>query len=120
MRSITSKTTAPIAIAPLIAMLLTWFTRHGDLQFEIGWSFHCGILVAQNDAQAVAWFRETAEQGNTDAQYNLGLMYENGRGVAQDQPQAAAGYRRAAWRDNADAQCKLIRREGIGKQPARE
>lgn len=39
MRSIMSKTTAPITIVPLIFTLLVWFAKHGGLQFEIGWSY---------------------------------------------------------------------------------
>ena len=40
-----------------------------------------GRGVAQDDGEAVTWFRRAAEQGNASGQFNLGLMYENGRGV---------------------------------------
>ena len=44
--------------------------------------------MAQDDAEAVKWFRLAAEQGFATGQFHLGLMYENGRGVAQDDAEA--------------------------------
>ena len=55
-----------------------------------------GYGVAQNYAEAVKWYRLSAEQGEATAQYNLGYMYEYGRGVAQDYTQAMRWYRQAA------------------------
>ena len=49
-----------------------------------------GVGVPQDAAEAVAWYRRAAEQGDARAQYNLGGMYRKGRGVPQD---AAAGRR---------------------------
>jgi clan AA aspartic protease (TIGR02281 family) len=66
-----------------------------------------GHGVAQDYAQAIAWYRRAADQGNADAQANLGAMYEVGQGVAQDYAQAIAWYRRAADQGNADAQADL-------------
>ena len=43
-----------------------------------------GRGVAQDDVQAVKWFRKAALQGNASAQYNLGLMYYKGESVTQD------------------------------------
>ena len=43
-----------------------------------------GKGVAQDDKQAVAWYRKAAEQGDADAQYLLGVMYNGGVGVVQD------------------------------------
>jgi TPR repeat protein len=40
--------------------------------------------VPKDDAQAVAWYRKAADQGDAVAQYNLGRMYATGQGVAQD------------------------------------
>ena len=55
-----------------------------------------GQGVAQDYAQAVAWYRKAADQGNADAQLNLGVMYANGRGVAQDAVSAYALYNLSA------------------------
>jgi len=43
-----------------------------------------GQGVAQDDAMAVYWYGQAAEQGHALAQYNLGGMYSSGRGVERD------------------------------------
>ena len=68
-----------------------------------------GSVVAKDDAQAVAWYRKAADQGDANAQNNLGVMYENGRGVAKDDAQAVAWYRKAAGRGHAGAAQALRR-----------
>jgi hypothetical protein len=40
--------------------------------------------VLQDYAEAAAWYRLAAEQGDARAQYNLGSMYEGGKGVIWD------------------------------------
>jgi uncharacterized protein len=81
-----------------------------------------GRGVAKDDAQAVAWYRKAADQGDADAQNNLGLMYANGRGVAKDDAQAVAWYRKAADQGDADAQYNLglnyNKGEGVAKDEA--
>ena len=37
-----------------------------------------------DDAEAMRWFRQAAEQGDADAQFNLAVMYYNGEGVPQE------------------------------------
>ena len=66
-----------------------------------------GQGVSKDDAQAVAWYRKAAEQGNAGAQNNLGLMYKRGRGVAKDDVQAVAWSRKAAEQGDAAAQFNL-------------
>jgi TPR repeat protein len=66
-----------------------------------------GRGVAQDDQQAVAWYRKAAEQGLADARYSLGLAYENGRGVPQDNTQAIAWFRKAADQGVNAAKTKL-------------
>jgi myo-inositol-hexaphosphate 3-phosphohydrolase len=51
-------------------------------QFNLGVMYKYGLGVAQDDDQAVAWFRKAAEQGFAGAQYNLGVMYRGARAVA--------------------------------------
>ena len=58
-------------------------------------------------AEAVAWYRRGAEQGDARAQYNLGGMYREGRAVPQDAAGAVAWYRRAAEQGHARAQYNL-------------
>ncbi|WP_212576946.1 tetratricopeptide repeat protein, partial [Vibrio parahaemolyticus] len=59
-------------------------------QFLLGSMYVQGKGVAQDDKQAVTWFRKAAEQGDATAQYLMGMAYEDGRGVAQDDKQAVA------------------------------
>ncbi len=66
-----------------------------------------GKGVAQDNNQALRWYRKAADQGHTSAQYNLGVMYREGKGVAQDDKQAARWYRKAADQGDADAQHNL-------------
>ena len=90
--------------------------------------------VPQDDAEAVRWYRLSADQGNADAQYNLGFMYANGLGVPQDEAEAVRWYRLSADQGNALAQNNLGLRYanglgvpqdeaepcvGIGSQPIR-
>ena len=71
--------------------------------------------MPQDYAQAVAWYRKAADQGNASAQYNLGNAYGLGQGVPQDYAQAAAWYRKAAEQGHADAQFNLGAAYGIGE-----
>jgi TPR repeat protein len=60
--------------------------------------------AAWDDAQAVSWFRQAAEQGFADARNQLGEMYLAGRGVRRDLAQALICFRRAADQGHAPAQ----------------
>ena len=64
--------------------------------------YEAGQGVPQDDAEAVAWYRQAAEQGHTEAQFNLGFMYATGRGVSRDLVEAAAWWFKAATQGLAD------------------
>ena len=74
-----------------------------DAQLLLGVKYEQGKGVAQDDKQAVAWYRKAAEQGNADAQLMLGVMYDKGRGVAQDDKQSYAWFSSAAANGYSDA-----------------
>jgi hypothetical protein len=76
-------------------------------QLYLGNMFAQGRGVAQDDKEAVRWYRLAAEQGDTKAQFNLGNMYAQGRGVAQDDKEAVRWYRLAAEQGDAEAQGNL-------------
>jgi TPR repeat protein len=63
--------------------------------------------LAQDDVQAVYWFRKAADQGNAVAQYYLGVAYARGQGVAQDDAQAVFWFRKAAEQGDPDAKAFL-------------
>ena len=85
-------------------------------QNNLGEMYKQGEGVAQDDAEAVAWFRKAADQGLAQGQKNLGVMYMAGRGVARDYAQALALYRKAADQGYANAQNNLglMYKEGWG------
>ena len=56
-------------------------------QYNLGVRYANGEGVPKDDAEAVKWYRKTAEQGDATAQYaqySLGVCYANGTGVPQD------------------------------------
>ena len=63
--------------------------------------------MKQDLAQAVQWYRKSAEQGYAPAQSDLGVMYANGRGVSQDEQQAVRWYGKAAEQGDGIAQNNL-------------
>jgi hypothetical protein len=71
--------------------------------------FANGRGVAQDDAEAVRWYRLAAAQGNALGQFALGDMFEKGRGVAKDTTEADRLYRLAAAQGVAAATAALQR-----------
>ena len=53
-----------------------------------------GKGIDQDNKEALKWYREAAEQGNTYAQYAIGVMYQDGKGVDQDYKEAVKWYRK--------------------------
>jgi hypothetical protein len=76
-------------------------------QLSIGMKYKMGTDVAQDDQEAVRWFRKAAEQGNSLAQWWMGFAYLSGEGIAADHSEAAKWYRLAAEQGNALAQVAL-------------
>jgi TPR repeat protein len=71
--------------------------------FRKGFNAH----KAGHHAEAVKWYRKSAEQGDAYGQFTLGWMHQNGKGVTQDYSEAVKWYRKAAEQGNADAQGHL-------------
>ena len=59
-----------------------------EAQLSLAVGYAIGNIVAQNDAEAVRWYRRAANQGHADAQLSLGFKYEDGQGVPQDYAEA--------------------------------
>ena len=64
-------------------------------------------MDAGDMAEAIAAFRESAENGVAIAQYNLGVLYFSGRGVEQDYRKAYRWTRMAAEQGFVNAQANL-------------
>ncbi len=58
-------------------------------------------------AQAAAWYRKAADQGNDSAALNLGALFYAGRGAARDPTQAVRWFRIAAQQGNGHAEFNL-------------
>lgn len=77
-------------------------------QFVLGCAYRDGgPILAQNQAEAVQWFRKAAEQGFPEGEHALGGVYLEGRGVAQNDAEAARWYTKAAQHGNAAAMASL-------------
>ena len=53
-------------------------------QYNIGVMHEWGDGVPQNNAEAIRWYRRSAELSHKDAQNNLGAMYSKGEGAEQN------------------------------------
>jgi S1-C subfamily serine protease len=92
-----------------------WFARvkieaekgNAPAQNTLGRFYLDGLNVAQDEMEAVKWYRQAAEQGDAAAQENLGYCYGSGRGVAEDEMEAVKWYRKAAEQGYAKAQSNL-------------
>ena len=75
--------------------------------------------VVKNDAEAVKWYRQAAEQGDAMAQGMLGLMYMHGEGVAQNDEEAVRWMFKATEQGDAMAQYHLGTMYGEGRGVAK-
>jgi TPR repeat protein len=80
---------------------------NAEAQVYLGEMYYYGKGVAQDDTQAVYWYRQAAQQRHANGQYNLGWMYRKGKGVAQNDTQAVYWYRQAAKQGHAKGQTNL-------------
>jgi len=93
------------------AALAEWkpLAEQGDsfAQLYLAMMYQNGVGVAEDDKEAVKWYRLAAKQGNARAQKYLGMMYAQGEGVVEDDKEAAKWYRLAAEQGDARAQTSL-------------
>jgi len=79
-----------------------------------------GRGVPKNEAEAVAWYRRAAEQGDPYAQCNLGDVYAQGLGVLKDDIVAVAWYRQSAEQGDFGALYKLGKMYTLGRGVTRD
>ena len=70
-----------------------------------------GQGVAHNDAEALKWFRRSAEQGLPEGQYAVGIYYEQGWEVSKDLKEAKKWLEKAAKQGHVKA-LKALKRLG--------
>lgn len=84
--------------------------ERGDVraQFAIGDLYAWGLGVPKDAAEAMRWFRKSADQGNAYAQYLLANKYaEGGLVLPQDYAEAMKWYHKSAEQGYAQAQYRL-------------
>ena len=86
---------------------LSELDRDRTAQCLLGMCYDCGLGLEKSDAEAVKWYRKSAEQGYAIAQNQLGYMYQKGRGVEQSNVEAVKWFRKSAEQGNATAQFNL-------------
>lgn len=75
-----------------------------EAQYELGNMYNYGEGVRRDYAEALIWYRKSAEQGDANSQFQLGGMYHFGHGVPQDDVQAFAWEKKAADQAHGDAE----------------
>jgi TPR repeat protein len=69
--------------------------------------YDTGAGMAQNQTEAVRWYRAAAQQGLAIAQLNLGVDYSTGQGVLKNDAEAIKWFRLAANQGEPQAQFNL-------------
>ena len=90
-------------------------------QCQFGYLYENGFYGHVNAAEAVRWYRKSAEQCLAQGQYRLGSCYHLGKGVNQDWEEAARLFELAAQQGHADAaRClQMLNELGIGVRDGR-
>jgi hypothetical protein len=79
-------------------------TGDPDAQTMLALAYHAGVLLKQDDAQALHLLRNAADRGSMAAEESLGIFAETGVGIDQPSPaDALSWYRKAAARGSLDA-----------------
>lgn len=66
-----------------------------------------GYGVTKDYAEALKWYRMSAEQGSVMGCYNLGWMYEHGEGVSKNLTEAKKWYEKASAQGDEEAKNRL-------------
>ena len=75
-----------------------------DAQARLGWV----LDQAEQNEDAVKWYRASAEQGHGAGYFGLGEMYAKGEGVDKDEAAAAENFMLAARKGHAQATRVLV------------
>ena len=81
--------------------------NHPRATLPLGKCYKNGVGVAKDEAEAVKWFRTSAEAENVEAMRLLGDCYRSGTGVSRDSKKAVEWYEKAANADDYDLSSKV-------------
>ena len=110
------------AQAPLPPELVALMNRAeaGDpaAQIELGDHYESGDVLERDDAEALKWYREAAQQGHLEGQYSMGVMIFSGRGQSEDRVEGAKWIRKSAEAGYLGACAVALRwRDLLGADP---
>ena len=71
--------------------------------------YYRGEGISEDDAEALKWYRKSANQGFAQAQVNLGMTYDNGKGIPENDVKAYSWWSVAKAQDHKDATSNLDR-----------
>ena len=57
-------------------------------QYNLGNMYYRGEGISEDYAEALKWYRKSANQGFAKAHVNLGVMYDNGKGIPENDVKA--------------------------------
>ncbi|HEX8879369.1 MAG TPA: tetratricopeptide repeat protein [Candidatus Acidoferrum sp.] len=100
-----TRVTAPPADDDFSALLGRATAGDAQAQYALGSYYFRGRSLPLEHAEALGWYRKSAEQGYAPAENQLGAMYQHGFGVVRNFKLALAYYRKAA--DQGDAPAKV-------------
>ncbi len=78
-------------------------SHNADAQFNLGYYYDEGCIVACNLEQAIYWYTLAAINGSSNAQFNLAQCYMIGRGVRPSVSQAACLFKLATEAGDLEA-----------------
>jgi TPR repeat protein len=71
-----TETPRPVAVFDVIADYREAAERgDAEAQLKLGWEYHTGKVVPQDDEEAIRWWKKAADQGCAAAQTSLGMAY---------------------------------------------
>ncbi|NLW25250.1 MAG: sel1 repeat family protein [Clostridia bacterium] len=88
---------------------ITEMAENGDVekQLLLGDLHLKGVIVDEDDFEAVKWYSMAVGRGSADAMSKLGEMYQYGYGVKANDFEAVKWYKKAAERNSANGQFRL-------------
>jgi hypothetical protein len=96
-------------------------TGDPDAETMLALAYHAGILLKQNDAQALQLLHKAADRGSMAAEESLGIFAEAGIGLEYPAPaDALTWYMKAAQQGSPDAATNIALMYANGKGVARD
>lgn len=94
-----------------------------EAQTLLALAYHAGVLLKQDDAQAISLLHKAADRGYMAAEESLGIFAETGVGMSQPAPaEALQWYEKAARQGSNDAATNIAlmyaNGKGVGKDAA--